>query len=152
MATITLNSSDAHPKQSSQLCSSIASTPIVPAAPESFYATHMTSSSVKLRGTVSGTSPYSSKAVHAGFSTWGDTQVRVLLQEDICNRSPCFSALVVREETPSPLPVGCPKDGLLELTRQHCLVVTPGDLLNLLLSAGDSPALPGGPFRLGVAD
>ena len=40
---------------------SIASTPIAPAAPERLDATHVTSSSDKSRGTVSGTSSYSSK-------------------------------------------------------------------------------------------
>ena len=38
--------------------------------------------------------------------------VLVLLPEDLCNRLTCFSALVVREETPSPLPVGVPMDSL----------------------------------------
>ena len=32
----------------------------------------------------------------------GDTRVQVLLQEDLCNPSPGFCALVVREETLSP--------------------------------------------------
>ena len=70
MATTTLSPSDEHPKRRSQLRSSITSAPSVTAAPESF-ATHVTSSSVKSRGTVSGTSPYSSKAVYMVFSTVG---------------------------------------------------------------------------------
>ena len=45
----------------------------------------------------------------------GDTDVRVLLPEDLFNKSPGFGALVLREETPSPLPVGRPTDGLAEL-------------------------------------
>ena len=76
--------------------------------------------------------------------------VRVLLPEDLCNRSPGFSALVVQEETPSPLPVIGPTDGLMELTRQDCAVVAPGQGLVLLLSSVGGPALPGGPFHLGV--
>ena len=64
MAMMTLNSSDAHPKQRIQLRSSIAFAPSAPAALESFDATHMTSSSVKYRGIVSSCSSYSSKAVH----------------------------------------------------------------------------------------
>ena len=62
-----------------------------------------------------GTSQYFSKAAHAGFSMGGDTHVRVLLQEDLCKQSLGFSALVLREETPSPLLVGCLTDGLPEL-------------------------------------
>ena len=71
LVTTTLNCSGAHPKQRSQFLSSIASSPSAPAAPEIFDAIHVTSSSVKSRGTVLGTSPYSSKAVHMGFSTGG---------------------------------------------------------------------------------
>ena len=68
LATTTLNSSGEHPKRRSQLCSSIASAPSTSAAPGSFDATHVTSSSVKSRGTVSGTSSCSSKAEHVEFS------------------------------------------------------------------------------------
>ena len=67
----TISSSDAHPKRRRQLRSSIASATSARAAPESFDATHVTSSSLKLRGTVYGTSPYSSKDAHMGFSTGG---------------------------------------------------------------------------------
>ena len=66
-----LNSSDSHPKQRSQLLSSIASAPSVPTASEIFDATHVMSSFVESRGTVSGTSSYFLKAAHAGFSTGG---------------------------------------------------------------------------------
>ena len=89
LATTTLSSSKTHPKRRSQFRSSIASDPSAPAAPESFDATHVMSSSVKLRVTVSGTSSYSSKAAHVGFST-GDTHVRVFLPENLCNRLPGF--------------------------------------------------------------
>ena len=51
---------------------------------------------------------------------------------------------------PPPLPVGGPTDGLPELTRQHCIMVTPGHGFVLLLAAGGGPALPGGPFCLDV--
>ena len=61
------NSSKEHPKRRRKFLSSIASAPCAPAAPETFYATHVTSSSVKLRGTFFGTSSYSSKAAHVGF-------------------------------------------------------------------------------------
>ena len=71
LATMTLNSYDEHPKQRSQFISPIFSAPSAPAAPERFDATHVTSSSVKSRGTVSGTSPYFSKAAHVGFYTGG---------------------------------------------------------------------------------
>ena len=50
----------------------------------------------------------------------------MLLSEDFYNRSPGFSALVLREETPSPLLVGCSTDGLPELSREYCLVEAPG--------------------------
>ena len=66
-----LNPSDVHPKRLSQLQSSIVSTPSAPAAPESLYATHITSSSVKLGVNVLGTSTYSSKEVNVVFSMWG---------------------------------------------------------------------------------
>ena len=80
----------------------------------------------------------------------GDPHVQVLLLEDLCNRSPGFCALVVREETPSPLPVGGPTASLLKFTIQQCVVVTPRNGFVLLLSAGGGPALSGSPFRLGV--
>ena len=129
--------------------SSVASAPSAPAAPESFDATHVTSSSVQSRSTVSGTSSYSSKAAHAGFPR-GDKHFQVLLPEDLCNRSPGFSALVLREETPSPLLVGCPTDGLPELSREYCLVEAPGHDVVVLLAAEDGPTLLVSPFRLGI--
>ena len=49
----------------------------------------------------------------------------VLLPEDLCNRSSGFHTLVIKEETPSPLPVGLPTDGLSELTRKYHVMVTP---------------------------
>ena len=74
----------------------------------------------------------------------------MLLWEDLCNQSPGFSALVLQEKTPSPLPVGCLTDVLPELSQEHCLVKTPGNGVLLLLSAKGGPALSGSPFRLGV--
>ena len=74
----------------------------------------------------------------------------MLLLEDLCNRSPDFRALVVREETPSPHSVGCPTDGLPELTTQQCVVT---DLLYgvvFLLPVIGVTALSGGPFCLGI--
>ena len=76
--------------------------------------------------------------------------VRVILPEDLCNRSPGFCALVIREETPSPLPVGGLTDGHPELPQEHCVVVALSYRLILLLPAGGGPALSGIPFRLGV--
>ena len=149
MATTTLSSSDAHPKLRSQLRSSIASATSAPATPESFDATHVTSSSVNSRGTVSGTSHTHRRLRTQGFPR-GDLHVRVLLPEDICNRSPGFSALIIREEIPSLLPVGCPTDDLAELTRKHCVVIAPRYSV-VLLDASGSPALLGSPFRLGVS-
>ena len=92
---------------------SIASAPSTPAALENFDATHVTSSYVESRGTVSDTSPYSSKSAHVGFFHGGYSRVRVLLPENLCNRSPGIHALVIREDTPSPLLVGCLTDCLL---------------------------------------
>ena len=77
--------------------------------------------------------------------TEGDTHVRVLLPEDICNRSPGFSALVIREETPSLLPFCCPTDGLPELPRYHGLMKSPGHGIVLLLAAEGGPALSAAP-------
>ena len=75
----------------------------------------------------------------------------MLLSEDLCNRSSGFCALVIREEIPYPLSIGCPTDGLPEITRKHYVVVAPGYILILLLPATGGPALPGGPFRIGVS-
>ena len=77
--------------------------------------------------------------------------VRVLLPEDLCNRSPGFCALVIWEETPSPLPVDCPTDGLPELSQEHCLMESPRYGVLLLLVTEDGPALAGSPLRLGVS-
>ena len=74
----------------------------------------------------------------------------MLLPKDLCNRSPSFCALIIREETPSPLPFDLPTDVLPKLPRGHCTVEALDYRLILLLSAGGGPALPGGPFRLGV--
>ena len=70
--------------------------------------------------------------------------------ENLCNRSPSLCSLVIQEETPSPLPVGCPMDGLTELTIQYCFMVTTCYCLVLLLSSTIGPALPGISSRLGV--
>ena len=69
LARTTLNSSNVHTKQTSQLRSWIASAPSDPVAPEIFDTTHATSYSVKLRGKILGTSSYYSKAAHVVFST-----------------------------------------------------------------------------------
>ena len=74
----------------------------------------------------------------------------MLLLEDICNRSPGFSALVIREETPSPLHVGFLTDGLPEIYQEHCLVEAPRHGIVPLLTAEGGPTLAGIPFRLGV--
>ena len=74
----------------------------------------------------------------------------MILPEDLCNWPPSFCALVIQEETPSPLPVGCPTDGLPKLTIQHCVVVALGFRLILLLHVTGGPALPVGTFRLGI--
>ena len=76
----------------------------------------MTSSSVKSRGTVSGHVLILLEGCARGVFHGGDTHVQVLLPDDLCNRSPGFGALVIQEETPSPFPVGCPTDGLPELS------------------------------------
>ena len=74
----------------------------------------------------------------------------MLLPEDLCNRLHGFGALVVREETPSPLHVGCLADGPMKLNRQHLIMAAPGYRLILLLPAIGGPALSGGPFHLGI--
>ena len=150
LATTTLSFSDAHPNRRSQFLSSITSAPSAPSALEIFDAAHVASSFVKSRGTVSA-SPHTSWRLRKWIFHGWDTHVGVLVLEDLCNRSPGFCALVVRKETPFPLPVGCLMDSLLELTRKHCVVIAPSDSLVLLLSAWGSPDLPGGPFRLGVS-
>ena len=77
-------------------------------------------------------------------------RVQGILSENLCNRSPGIRALVIRKETPSTLPVGCPEDSLPELIRQYRVVITPCNDLVLLLSSTSGPALPGSPFRLCV--
>ena len=89
-ATMTLNSSDSHPKQKSQFLRSIASAPSTPAAPEILYVTYMTSSSEKSRGTVPGTSSYSSKSAHVGFSTGGTCMSGCLSQSTFATVHPVF--------------------------------------------------------------
>ena len=74
----------------------------------------------------------------------------MLIPENLCNRSPGFCALVIREEAPSPLPVGCLMDGLHQLTWKHSFVVAPCNILVLLLSSTGGPSLPGGLFRLSI--
>ena len=74
----------------------------------------------------------------------------VFLPEDLCNRSPCLCALVVQEKTPSPLPVGCQTDGLLELSREHCLMEVLRYGIILFLTAECGPSFAGSIFRLGV--
>ena len=69
----------------------------------------------------------------------------------LCNRLPGFCALVVREDTPFPLSVGCMADGLPELTRKYLVMVTSGHGVILLLDTGGGTSLPGGPFRLGIS-
>ena len=61
----------------------------------------------------------------------------MLLPEDLCNPSPGVGALVIQEETPSPLPVGYPTDGLEELPQEHCLVKTLRNGIVLLLAQKD---------------
>ena len=75
----------------------------------------------------------------------------MLLPEDLYNRSPGFSALVIQEETTPPLPVGGPTDGLPKLTQQHCVLLAPGYPLILFLTDTGVPALPGGPFRFNIS-
>ena len=48
------------------------------------------------------------------------------------------------------LPFGFPTDGLPELTRQYCVIVTPCDGLAILLSSTVIPALTDSPFHLGI--
>ena len=151
LATITLSSSGAHPKRRSQFLSSIASTPSAPAALEIFYATHMTSSSVKYRGTVSGTFPYSSKAAQMDFLAGGTCVSRCFSQRTSATGRPVFvNWSSVRRHPPLSLSVAF-LDGLPHLTRQYRVMVALGYRLILILSSTGSPALPDSPFRLSVS-
>ena len=91
------------------------------AAPDSFDAMHVTSSSMKSRGTVLGTFLYSSKTVYVEFSIGWDLRVWVLLLEDLCNRYPGLSASIIRKRKPSPIPVGCLTDGLTNISWHNVL-------------------------------
>ena len=123
----------------------------MPVAPERFDATQITSSSVNLRGTVSGTSLYSSKAVYMGFFTGGELHIQVILPENPSNRPPVLCSLVIREETPSPLHIGCLTDGLPQLTRQYPVVIASSDRLIPILSSSGGSSLPGYPFHLRIS-
>ena len=74
----------------------------------------------------------------------------MLIPEDICNRLHGFFTLIIWEETPPPLPVGCLTDVLSDLTIQHRVIVFPCNGLLLLLSVAGGSVFPGGPFRLGI--
>ena len=50
--------------------------------------------------------PITPEGCARGIFHGGDTHVRVLLPEYLCNRLPGFRALVIREDTPTPLLVG----------------------------------------------
>ena len=77
-------------------------------------------------------------------------RVKVILLENLSKRSPGLRALVIQEETPSPLPVGCLADVLPQLIRQYCVMVAlVYCLIFLLFSAGRSE-LPGCTLRLSV--
>ena len=74
----------------------------------------------------------------------------MLIPEKPSNRSPGLSELVIREEKPSPLPVGRPAESLPHLTQHHYAVVDPGFLCVLFLTSSGGPALPGITLRLSV--
>ena len=74
----------------------------------------------------------------------------MLFTENLYNRSLGFSALVIREETPYPILVGCLTACLPQITLQHSVVVDPCNDLILLLAPTDGPALPCSPLRLGT--
>ena len=78
-------------------------------------------------------------------------RVQVLLPENLRNWSPGLCALVIWEETTSPLPVGCLTDGLPQLTRKYRVMVSSGYRLILLLFSAGGPALPFSSFRLSVS-
>ena len=78
-------------------------------------------------------------------------RVQVLLLENLRNCSPRLCALVIQEETPSPLPVGCLTDVLPQLTRQYRIMVASVYRLILFLSSAGGAALPGCPLRLSVS-
>ena len=75
-------------------------------------------------------------------------RVRVCLPENLCNQSPGLGALVIREETPSTLPVGCPTEGLSDITRQYLAMLLLGYHLILLLSSVCGTSLPVSPLCL----
>ena len=80
-----------------------------------------------------------------------DSRVWVLLPENLNNRLPGLCALFIREEAPSPLPVGCLTDSLTQLTRKYRVMVSSGYHLILLISSAGGPDLPGIPFYLRVS-
>ena len=106
--------------------------------------------SVNSRGTVSGTSPYSLKAVHVGFPRGGLACPGVSPRE--LQKPVAWSLCIVNPEGDNlPLLVGCPTDGLPQLTRQYRVLVPSGYCIIRLLSSAGGSALHGRPFRLNVS-
>ena len=91
-----------------QLRRSITSTLSALAVPEIFNMTQVTSYPVKSRGTILGTSSYSSKGYHV-LTRLIDSP------KDLHEHYPSLGANILQEDAPYPLLVGCPVDGLPKL-------------------------------------
>ena len=86
---------EAHLNLRSQFFSSSDSSPIDPAAPYIFDATHMTFSSKKSISTVSGTSRYLSKTYCIGYPTWG-----ICVSKCFSRRTSATNRLVLVQTSP----------------------------------------------------
>ena len=145
----TLNYSNVHPKQMSQLLSSIASSPSIPPVLESDDMTHVMPSSVNSRGILLGTSSYSLKVLQMGFSTGGHACMGAS-PNDLCGRSPGIGAEIARKEATSPLLVVCPTDSMVKISRQHLSVELTNQGFGILLSSTGGLDLPGSSLDLRV--
>ena len=74
----------------------------------------------------------------------------MLILENLCNWLPSICALVIWKETPFPLSVGCPIDGLPNISWQPCNVELPCYDFALLLSSTGDPDLPNSTLHLRV--
>ena len=101
-------SSEAPPNQMIQLSSSISSTLSAPVAPESFNATHVISSSMKLMDSILGYVLILLESGRHGIFHRAYTSFGVILPKDPRDRLPGISAEIFQNETPLPPPFQFP--------------------------------------------
>ena len=91
-------------------------------APESFDATHVTSSCVKSRAEILGTTSYSLKAAHLRFYMGGTHMSGCFFRSNLKLVIQYWGRDHLGEDPPPPLPVSLSMDGLTQLPQHHCSV------------------------------